>query len=711
MILAPGETLGSYRVLEVVSIGGMAIVYRAEQFYLGREVALKVIAPRVAGDDAFRKRFRSEGRAAAKLDHPNIVPVHDSGEDNGRLFIVMRFIRGQTLAEQMRADRLTAEKTISLLVPIADALDTAHAAEIVHRDVKPQNIIVSTDTGHPYLADFGIAKGVATTGFTETRGFIGTFNYAAPEQILGRPVTPATDIYALTAVLYHCLTGQPAYPYETDAGVLHAHVYEPPPTVAADHPGASSLNALTARGMAKEPGARFASASELMREASGLVDTWTRNGDQLHRRGLARQTNHGGTAPANSTNVATSAPDRPRRVRRGHRLMLGIGAVTALLVAGVVAEVLRSSRSTLASPPLTASSAPFTIVYKRPWRPVSGPVFGRFALSARPQTDRGRSLRLAFGYATFTAGQLATSSPIPGGVPPALVDRSGRRYKAADAVVAGHVGRKYTWSMPGGSLVAYVIPLRDGDAAAICRAPRVAATALRSCGLLVRNAHLSGVEVVSPGPDGQLAHTVNAALKPVAAARSSLRWPRGTKLEARASQAAHVAGIESDASAALAGLTPPPRYAREVARIGVAVKDEAAGLSALTKAASANSRAAYSRESRRVSVASRRLNTATQAFARFELGIPTLPILHLAAPPPVPVSHTTTPAPSTSTQTSTTPTTSTSTQTTTTPPETTFTSPPITSPPPETSTTPQQSTTSSSTTAPPAGKTKQLHFS
>ena len=415
VMMEPGETLGKYRVLEVVSIGGMAIVYRAEDPELEREVALKVIAPPIADDDAFRRRFRSEGRAGAKLHHPNIVPVHDSGDDQGRLFIVMRFIRGKTLADRMRTDRLTAEQTISLLVPIADAIDAAHAVEIVHRDVKPQNIIVSTDTAHPYLADFGIAKRVATTSFNETSGFIGTLDYAAPEQILGHEVTPATDIYALTAVLYHCLTGRRAYPCETDAAVLHAHVYEPPPTVAADHPGAAVLNALTARGMAKEPGARFASASELMHEASGLVDAWpaispdmlepedghrastdglarngaagvrngsvmptpsTRDDDKLHKRRPGTNVN-----PANSADVPNPTPQK--RARRGHRLMLGLGVVTALLVAGVVATLLRSQRPTHAPPPPpVARAAPFTFTYKRPWHPVSGPVVGSAALSA-----------------------------------------------------------------------------------------------------------------------------------------------------------------------------------------------------------------------------------------------------------------------------------------------------------------------------------------
>ena len=283
----------------------MAIVYRAEHLLLRGEVALKVIAPPIAGDDAFRKRFLSEGRAAAKLHHPNVVAIHYSDEVDGRLFLAMEFVRGATLADRMHAGGLSAKQAISLLVPIADALDAAHALDIVHRDVKPQNIIIS-DAGHPYLTDFGIAKGVATAGFSETDGFIGTVTYAAPEQILlGGSVTAATDVYALTAVLFHCLTGRPAYLGESSEAVLHAHVVGPPPTVAPDRPGGIQLNALTARGMAKDPAARFASASELMREATGLAHTWQASGpaelEPLEGR------------PATTTRPASPRDGRPAR--------------------------------------------------------------------------------------------------------------------------------------------------------------------------------------------------------------------------------------------------------------------------------------------------------------------------------------------------------------------------------------------------------------
>ena len=162
--------------------------------------------------------------------------------------------------------------------------------------------------------------------------------------------------------------------------------------------------------------------------------------------------------------------------------MLGLGVLIALLGAGAAAAVLRSPRAPAPRVWFTKTSAPFTITYRRPWQPVTGPVPGSDALSARSGSAHGGPLRLAFGYATLAAGRLARSSSIPGGVPPALARRYGR-YRTGDAVVAGQVGRKYTWSMPGGSLVAYVIAFGDGDAAAICSAPREAPGALRACGL------------------------------------------------------------------------------------------------------------------------------------------------------------------------------------------------------------------------------------
>ena len=268
-ILSPGDTLGGYRILDVIGIGGMAIVYRAEQMSLGREVALKVLAPELSRDEAFRERFRREGKNVAALDHTHIVTVHDSGEVDGRFYLAMRLVKGATLADRMRDGGLNAEETLQILVPIADALDTAHEIGLVHRDVKPQNILLS-GRGEVYLADFGVARSAQTQGLTATGGFVGSFNYAAPEQALGKPTSEATDVYALTAVLFQCLTGQVPFPRDTDAGVLLAHISVPPPAL--DGPEAGEFNAVVAKGMAKDPAARYASAGKLMRAASEMID-------------------------------------------------------------------------------------------------------------------------------------------------------------------------------------------------------------------------------------------------------------------------------------------------------------------------------------------------------------------------------------------------------------------------------------------------------
>jgi serine/threonine protein kinase len=270
-ILRPGDVLGGFRVEDVIGIGGMAIVYRAEQVSLGRQVALKVLSSKLTNDEVFRERFRREGMHAAALEHPNIVPVYDSDEQDGLLYLAMRLVEGTNLAELIQTRGLTADQTVEILRPIASALDTAHAGGLIHRDVKPQNILI-TDQGHPYLADFGVAKGSNTSGLTATGGFVGSVNYASPEQIKGLTLTSASDIYALTAVLYQCLTDRVPYPRETDAGIMHAHLTEPPPTLPVVAGTDSDFHTVFARGMAKDPGARYGHAGDLINAAALSAD-------------------------------------------------------------------------------------------------------------------------------------------------------------------------------------------------------------------------------------------------------------------------------------------------------------------------------------------------------------------------------------------------------------------------------------------------------
>jgi serine/threonine protein kinase len=263
-MLQAGETLAGYRIEAIAGVGGMGVVYRATQLSLERRVALKVLSTTLVGNQRFRERFRLEGRHAAALDHPNIIPVYEAGESNGLMFIAMRFVDGPTLADMIVQQALSGRETLRVLGAIASALDAAHHSGLIHRDVKPHNILM-TGAGHPYLADFGITKGAQSSGLTNSGDFVGSVGYVSPEQIDGREVTPASDIYSLTAVLVHCLTGTLPYDHESEAALMHAHLFAPPPTISGmgiEAPRA--LDEVIARGMAKDPADRYEAATQLV---------------------------------------------------------------------------------------------------------------------------------------------------------------------------------------------------------------------------------------------------------------------------------------------------------------------------------------------------------------------------------------------------------------------------------------------------------------
>jgi len=263
----PGTEVAGYRIESVLGYGGMGIVYEATQLSLQRTVALKILSPHFGNDPQFRERFRREGQLQAGIDHPHIVTVFEAGELNEGLFLAMRLVRGGTLKDMIVARELEGARTLRLLKPIADALDTAHEADLIHRDIKPQNILVGARE-HAYLADFGLTKSSNQSGLTKTGQFVGTIDYISPEQILGKPTEAASDIYSLAAVLFECLAGVVPYPKPSDAAVLYAHISDPPPLVTDQRPELpSALDEVIARAMAKDPAERYGSASELIQEA------------------------------------------------------------------------------------------------------------------------------------------------------------------------------------------------------------------------------------------------------------------------------------------------------------------------------------------------------------------------------------------------------------------------------------------------------------
>jgi serine/threonine-protein kinase len=259
--------LAGYRIEGVAGRGGMGVVYRAQHLHLGRTVALKLLNPELAASDEFRERFIREARAAAALEHPNIVPVYDAGEVEGRLYLAMKFIEGSDLAQLLHEEgRLPAERTMSLLEQLASALDAAHGRGLIHRDVKPANALL--EGARLYLTDFGLTRRVdSTRPLTATGRAVGTAAYLAPEQIRGEALDRRVDVYALGCVAYQCLTGRPPYLRDTDMLIMWAHVGAEPPSLTAERPDLPrTVDGVIQKALAKSREDRYGSCGEFVSE-------------------------------------------------------------------------------------------------------------------------------------------------------------------------------------------------------------------------------------------------------------------------------------------------------------------------------------------------------------------------------------------------------------------------------------------------------------
>ena len=273
--LVPGSRVAGYLLERLVGVGGMAAVFRARDERLGRVVALKLLT----GDERVRRRFAREARAVAAVDHPHIIPVYEAGEANGVLFIAMRFVAGDDLRVVVgREGSLRPRRAAAFISPVASALDAAHGVGLVHRDVKPANMLVDVGPGRPehvYLSDFGLARGMLSVGgLTGAGQFLGTPDYAAPEQISGRSVDGRADQYALACVAYTLLSGSLPFEREEPMAVLYAHLSAPPPRVTSVRPDLpAAVDQVLARALAKAPEERYGSCgafADALREALGV---------------------------------------------------------------------------------------------------------------------------------------------------------------------------------------------------------------------------------------------------------------------------------------------------------------------------------------------------------------------------------------------------------------------------------------------------------
>ena len=276
MELAIGSTFAGHRIDAVAGRGGMGVVYLATDLTLDRRVALKLIAPGLANDPVFRARFESECKLAAAIDHANVVQIFHAGEERGLLYVTMRYIQGTDLRTLLADEgRLAPARAVGIVAQVAGALDAAHQRGLVHRDVKPANVLLTTRDGseHAFLTDFGVSKQrTSNTGLTKTGFAVGTADYMAPEQARGAEVDARADIYALGCVLYRALTGTVVYERDSDVEKMWAHIHDPPPTLLEVCPELPrGLGVVLDRALAKRPEDRQPSAAELARQAMAAV--------------------------------------------------------------------------------------------------------------------------------------------------------------------------------------------------------------------------------------------------------------------------------------------------------------------------------------------------------------------------------------------------------------------------------------------------------
>ncbi len=332
MTLAAGTVVGGYRIENVLGRGGMAIVYGASHVEMARAVALKILAPELTADPEFLERFRREGRVQASLEHPHVVRVYDAGESEFGLYIAMQLVAGPTLASLSAERALDVERALALLGQVADALDAAHAAGLVHRDVKPQNVLVA-ESDDAYLGDFGLTRLGGSSGLTATGKLLGTLAYLAPEVIQGADPGPAADRYAFAAMAFECLTGTVPYPRRSEAAVLYAHTSEPSPHISARRPDLpAALDPVFERALGKQPADRPASARKLVDAVFAALKAAGASGLGPPLPSSAAAADEPTIAPL-SRPVAVAQPATGRR--RGALLLAAAALVGAAIAAAV----------------------------------------------------------------------------------------------------------------------------------------------------------------------------------------------------------------------------------------------------------------------------------------------------------------------------------------------------------------------------------------
>ena len=673
-LLAKGTTVAGYRVEGVLGHGGMGVVYEATQLSLNRTVALKLLAGQLGDDAAFRERFRREGLLQAQIDHPNIVTVYEAGETDEGLFLAMRLVRGPNLKDMIVSRELDAGRSLRILTPVADALDAAHAQGLIHRDIKPQNILVS-GRDHAYLADFGLTKAPGEKSLTKTGQFVGTLDYISPEQIRGQGASKQSDVYALAAVLYECLSGVVPYPKDSEAAVLYAHMSEEPPSLQEARPELPSpLDAVIRKAMSKTPEDRYHSATELMRAAEeafsrktraamtppgpieapeevGIrapeVDVGTREALAQDSDELAAATRAGGvdatrpavageatvaaepgaegtrvadaaTAPLPAAATATAGAARaPARVSPG----LVAAAVVGVIALAVVGYLVGNSGSKSSNTPANNSSAsagPITITFPDTWQRVSSvpPIPGLNLKDSVAVTPSGGP---AVGSLTAGMATAADASLLPVTFKKQL---SGPPPKGEPVRLGTVQAYRYAGLKPKNypqQLTVYTVPTDAGVATVACSARAADAGAfLPQCESAASTLTLSGAKPLDLGVPPSYAKAVNNTIGKLqtqrAAALKKLKAARTPA--AQASAARQAAAAYAGAARTLASQQGGPQVDAANTAIVAALRRGAAGYAQMASGASNNNAGRYKTGAATVKKADAALQKALKSLAQ-----------------------------------------------------------------------------------------------
>ena len=608
-VLEAGTEIKGYRIERLLGRGGMGEVYEATQLRLSRRVAFKVVYSALTHDEAFVERFEREGRLQAALDHPHVVTVYEAGELDDGLFLAMRLVEGSTLKELIDKRGLDPARAVRLLRPVADALDAAHAVAVVHRDVKPQNILV-TANDYPYLADFGLVRAETDSALTRSGLFVGTIHYAAPEQIVGQPSGPPADIYALAAVLYECLTGSVPFPRDIEAAVLYAQVSDAPPSASAQRADLpAEIDEVIAAGMAKKPDERPASAGELIERAAVALQTRASVGRArapAPTTVLARQLDQ-----ADETKAAATPTTVPvARMRRSRIAPVLAATVIALIGAGAFlagrggdGDPEPGALTVSASNGLLSVSAPqnwertaAAAVPAIPGLELTSPV--ALADTARPASGVSVGTTRASGPTLLPASlRRRLSGPLPEPERMPMGELASLRYRRM--AVRGF----------DRDLTLYAAPTSAGVVTAACYEPATASEQFsRGCERVVQSVEMLRGEPRPLGGTPELAAATERIVDDVNRAlrrdRRSLARAKDARAQSAAAEA--LAADYSGAARRMEALPAGPALADATAPVAAALRSAARAYRSLAAAARASDPGAYSRAEDSVQVAESR---------------------------------------------------------------------------------------------------------